>query len=244
MITGMDFVSLPAKDLVALRKFYEEELGFPVAEYGGEPWTEFDLGAGPALSLIRAADMGMDDAPVKTGVILISVPDLETKLEQLKAKGYADADAKPFESPVCHGVAVRDAYGNALMLHRRKADPGLTNAIDAVVLPTTDPKALGAWYVAQLGLEAPTMDLDSWVEFTLPDDSAFALGDPRVMGIAADPNTTGGIALRTPDLEAVFEQLKAGGFATQDEILETEVCHMAFVKDLHGNALILHRHKP
>jgi hypothetical protein len=124
----------------------------------------------------------------------------------------------------------------------RKGDPGLTNAIDTVVLPT--PQALAAWYREQLGLDAPTMAIPGWVEFTLADEASFARGDPRPMGIPADPNTTGGIALRTPDLEDVFVKLKAAGFATQAAIMETEVCHMTFVKELYGNALILHRHKP
>ncbi|MFN3429880.1 MAG: VOC family protein, partial [Candidatus Sericytochromatia bacterium] len=82
-----------------------------------------------------------------------------------------------------------------------------------------------------------------WTEYVLPDGSALALGDMREMGVEFAPSVGGGVGLRTPDVQAAFDTLKAMGHATAEEVYETPVCFMGFVKDTEGNTLVMHRSK-
>jgi catechol 2,3-dioxygenase-like lactoylglutathione lyase family enzyme len=241
MITGMDFVSLPVTDMAAAKAFYTDVLGLKLG-HATPQWTELDLGPGPALALVDMAHYGMGTEPVRAGSVALAVAELEGVLAKLRAMGLADQEA-PYESPVCHVAFARDPHGNALALHRRKEDPGAEGAIDFVHRPSTDAEAHAAFYTDVLGLERAPGTGAGWVEFVLPDGSALALADPTGLGIEPTPVTTGWVGLHVPELEALFEKVKALGHATRDEILETPVCHMAFVKDPAGNGLVLHRHK-
>ena len=69
------------------------------------------------------------------------------------------------------------------------------------------------------------------------------VADPQAMGIPFAPVTTGSLGLRVPALEQAFEQLKQAGHALNDAVLDTPVCHAAFVRDSEGNTLVLHRLK-
>jgi predicted enzyme related to lactoylglutathione lyase len=48
------------------------------------------------------------------------------------------------------------------------------------------------------------------------------------------------VALHVEDVPAARQALQERGVAFQGETLDTGVCHMAFFKDLDGNALMLH----
>jgi catechol 2,3-dioxygenase-like lactoylglutathione lyase family enzyme len=107
--------------------------------------------------------------------------------------------------------------------------------VDYVALPTRDVERAVAWYRDALGLpvseftagevETPNVTLSFW----LPEEQ----GEPFV------PNANG-IALRVPDVHAAVEEARAAG-AEVIGIQDSGVCHMGFVKDPDGNALILHR---
>lgn len=241
MITGMDFVSLPVADMARAKAFYQDVLGLKPGAALGDAWVEFDLGDGPALALIDPASYGMPMVPVTAGTVTIGFADFEGMVETLKAQGRLAQD--PFESPVCHGAFARDTEGNNFAAHRRKGEPDRDRVLDFVALPVENMARARAFYEGVLGLVPETVQGEAWTEYVLPDDSALALGDVRVMGLEFAPMTAGSVGLRTPDVEAAFAQLKAQGHALADEVLETPVCFMGFVKDSEGNALVLHRHK-
>lgn len=242
MITGIDFVSLPVADMARAKAFYQDLLGLAPDPSGDGGWVEFHLGDGPALALVDAAFYGLPFEPVKAGSVALAASDFEGKTEALRAQGRLKQ--APFESPVCHGAFGEDPEGNAFALHRRKGEPDRDRAIDFVALPVADMARARAFYEGVLGLVPDTTSGEVWTEYVLADDSALALGDVRVMGLEFAPVTGGSVGLRTPEFEAVFDQLDALGHVTAERVLETKVCHMGFVRDSEGNALVLHRPKP
>lgn len=241
MITGMDFVSLPVSDMARAKTFYLDTLQLKPGLDGGDSWFEFDLGEGPALALINPAEMGLPMQASSTITVGLGYRDFTGMVESLKSKDVLTHD--PFESPVCHGAPFRDPDGNGLLLHQRKDEPSRDRVLDFVAVPIEDMQRARAFYEALLGLQPDNTSGDTWTEYVLPDGSALALGDVRPLGMEFKPIQVGGVALRTPDLEAVFERLKQSGHAAAPEIIDTPVCHMAMVKDSEGNVFLLHRHK-
>lgn len=241
MISGIDFVSLPVTDMARARAFYRDVLGLRPGHSAGDAWAEFDLGEGPALALIDAAALGLPADPVTAGTVAIALSDLEAMVETLRDRGHLKQET--FESPVCHGAFLVDSEGNSLSLHRRKGEPERDRVFDFVALPVEDMARARAFYEGVLGLVPESVSEQVWTEYVLPDDSALALGDVRVMGLEFAPVTSGAVGLRTPELAAAFERLKAAGYAQADAVMETPVCFMGFVRDSEGNSLVLHRHK-
>ncbi|MNY30489.1 Glyoxalase-like domain protein [compost metagenome] len=179
--------------------------------------------------------------PSAAGTVAIAFRDFNGMVETLKAQDLLQQE--PFESPVCHGAFVLDPDGNSLSLHQRKGETERDRVIDFVGMPVQDMERARAFYEGMLGLKPGDIASAAWIEYDLPDDTALALCDVRVMGLEFQPIQAGGMALRTPDLEAVFARLKQAGHAVAEDVIETSVCHMAMVKDSEGNAFLLHRHK-
>jgi predicted enzyme related to lactoylglutathione lyase len=240
MITGIDFVALPAADMARARAFYEGTLGLKPG-HAGDAWAEFDLGPGPALALIDPTAYGMPMVPVTAGTVAIAFHDFEGMAETLRAQNRLAQP--PFESPVCHGGFAVDTEGNSVAIHRRKEAGHRDRVMDFVALPVADMARARAFYEGTLGLTPSSTQGEVWAEYVLPDDAALALGDVSVMGLAFAPVTSGSVGLNTPDVEGLFERLKAQGLALADAVMETPVCFMGFVKDTEGNSLVLHRPK-
>jgi catechol 2,3-dioxygenase-like lactoylglutathione lyase family enzyme len=242
MITGMDFVSLPVKDMARAKAFYKDELGLTPGLESGANWSEFDLGDGPALALIDPIGYGMPVESTGNGSVGLAFQDFTGTSERMNALGLRQME--PFETEVCHGSPSEDSEGNSIVVHQRKSGPGRDREIDFVSLPVADMARAKAFYTDTLGL---TLDAefsgDTWAEFQLPDDTTLALFNVGAMGMDFEANKGGAVGLRVPAVEDAFAKLKALGFAQMDEILETHVCFMAFVHDSEGNSLILHRHK-
>lgn len=239
MITGIDFVSVPVTDLARASAFYQDTLGLGAGTAMSEEYLEFDLGDGPALGL-DAAPFGAL-GPVVTGSVAIAIRDFEGMIASpAMAERLKQA---PFESPVCHGAFIEDSEGNRLLLHRRKAESERDRLIDFVQLPIAEMARARAFYEGLLGLTPQTVYGDGWTEYELPDGSALALGDVSALGLTFAPVTGGSVGLSVSDLEAVFETLKAAGHTMADELMETPVCHLGFVRDSEGNHLALHRRK-
>ena len=107
--------------------------------------------------------------------------------------------------------------------------------VDFISVPTRDVARAIRFYRDVLGLpesefsegevEAPNVTLGFW--------DAEADGEDFV------PNTAG-VALRVADVASAIEEVRAAG-AEVIGIEDTGVCHMGFVKDPDGNALMLHR---
>lgn len=120
MFNKVAFTMYPVTDMARARAFYEETLGLgPSSSGAASPWVEFDLPGGGCLAITNvtpqqpSADAG--------GTIAFEVEDLPTLIADLKAKGVIFA-AEGIESPVCHMAIVKDPDGNAIILHKLKAE--------------------------------------------------------------------------------------------------------------------------
>lgn len=246
MITGIDFVAVPAQDLDRAITFYRDTLGLTPGENEPGVYTEFDLPDGNTLTLLdRRAWLDPsqpDRQPVTAGSFVLGVSDLDALLQTLRAAGLTEQEA-PFDAPSCNGVFARDPEGNAFALHRRKVNPGVDKGLDFVALPVADMARAKAFYAEMFGLTPGEFDSEAFVEYDLPGGNTLALGDTTAMGVAFEPVTGGSLALAVDDVFATFARFKERGLAEVPEAFETPVCYMGLVKDSEGNRLILHRHK-
>src|SRR5919206_3373136 len=117
MVSGVDFVMFPTRDLAAASEFYGNVLGLECsARYGGERGAEFETGT-LTLQLLAVEKLGLDFNPAPNPVAL-HVDDVAAARSQLEAAGVEFA-ADTMDSGVCHMAFFRDPDGNALLLHHR-----------------------------------------------------------------------------------------------------------------------------
>ncbi len=119
LITGVDFVAVPTRDLGAAMRFYGETLGMPrSAHIEGKPFAEFETG-GVTLSVIEPDKMGLPYAPNRNAIAL-HVDEVAAARAELEARGVS-FEGETFDTGVCHMAFFSDPDGNALMLHHRYA---------------------------------------------------------------------------------------------------------------------------
>ena len=119
LISGVDFVSVPTRDLSAAMAFYGETLGLPLSVHiEGKPFAEYDTG-NLTLDIIQPDRMGLPFAPNRNHVAL-HVDDVAAARATLEARGVA-FEGDSFDTGVCHMAFFDDPDGNALMLHHRYA---------------------------------------------------------------------------------------------------------------------------
>ena len=123
MITGVDFVSVPTKDLTAAMDFYENVLGLQRSKMwqrsGEEPLgAEFETGT-VTIALIVPERLGIEFQPNKVPIAL-RVDDVEAARAELKSKGVS-FKGDTIDSGVCHQALFEDPDGNSLDLHHRYA---------------------------------------------------------------------------------------------------------------------------
>lgn len=109
------FVAYPAKDVGALRKFYEDALGFrfndPFSEDGVEKYAESQVGSG------WFAVVTDEWAEVKPGSgIAFEVDDIRKSFADLQAKGVQTGSIH--DTPVCKLGTFSDPEGNKITLHQ------------------------------------------------------------------------------------------------------------------------------
>ena len=121
-VTGVDFVSIPSKNLPAAREFYEQVLGLEPSSVWQRPGeealgAEFETGT-VTLALINCPGLNIEFSanPVP---IALQVDDVAAARAELEAKGV-EFDPT-IDSGVCHMAHFRDPDGNVLMLHHRYA---------------------------------------------------------------------------------------------------------------------------
>jgi predicted enzyme related to lactoylglutathione lyase len=116
-VKELAFVFYPVTDVARARKFYEGLLGLKTGlqvEFApGQWWIEYDI-AGQALAISNA----MPGKPASA--LALEVADLDSALKAVKAAGFAVAN-DVMEFPPCRMFIVKDADGNELTLHQRKA---------------------------------------------------------------------------------------------------------------------------
>ena len=108
--------------------------------------------------------------------------------------------------------------------------------VDFVAVPSTDWKRSRAFFVDTLGLRP---DQHAQSEFWV-GDTCFGIYEPTTFGMEFAPQTTAHIALSVDDVATARAVLEANGVEFHGETFDTGVCHMAFLSDPDGNALMLH----
>jgi predicted enzyme related to lactoylglutathione lyase len=123
LVTGVDFVSVPTRDLPAAMKFYGETLGLPRSSVwqrpGHEPvGAEFETGT-VTLALMDCEALGIEFHP-HNAPIALRVDDVHTARAELEMRGVA-FEGDIIDSGVCHQALFKDPDGNVLDLHHRYA---------------------------------------------------------------------------------------------------------------------------
>ncbi len=119
LITGVDFVCIPAQNFEAMCAFYGETLGLPfVKSYGTRKGAEYQAG-NLTLAILGTDDFGLTFSP-NAAPVALHVADVAAAREQLEAKGVKFL-GDPFDSGVCWQVICVDPDGNPLSLHNRYA---------------------------------------------------------------------------------------------------------------------------
>ena len=119
LITGVDFVAVPARDLEASVHFYGTVLGLPkVKRWGEMPAVEFQAG-NLTLAVMEPTAFGQEFRPHAVPIAL-QVADVPAARAQLEAQGVRFV-TELIDSGVCHQAIFLDPAGNALDLHHRYA---------------------------------------------------------------------------------------------------------------------------
>ncbi len=116
----------------------------------------------------------------------------------------------------------------------------LVRGVDFVSVPTHDLEAAAAFYGETLGLRRSVYMPDrNFAEFET-GNLTLSVINPEKMGIGPIAPTQGPIALHVDDVAQARATLESRGVSFQGDIFDTGVCHMAFLADPDGNALMLH----
>ena len=117
MIKDIAFTAYPAKDVAALRKWYEDNLGLAFTgayeEDGVEQYNEAKIGNGYFSVMTHA---WIEREPGSASGIVFEVDDIDATVAGLRAKGLEVGD--PYATPVCKIASLNDAEGNKVSLHQ------------------------------------------------------------------------------------------------------------------------------
>jgi predicted enzyme related to lactoylglutathione lyase len=123
LVTGVDFVSVPTRDLARARDFYENVLGLEASSVwqgpGRDPvGAEFETGT-VTLALMDCDALGVPFQPHKVPIAL-QVRDVHAARAELESRGVK-FQGDIIDSGVCHQAIFEDTEGNSLDLHHRYA---------------------------------------------------------------------------------------------------------------------------
>jgi predicted enzyme related to lactoylglutathione lyase len=126
VVTGVDFVCVPTRDITAAMEFYSDVLGLEPSkrwQRGEEEplGAEFEPGD-VTIALLAAEKIGIEFQPNKVPIAL-HVEDVEAARAALESQGVSFF-GDTIDSGVCHMANFTDPDGNALMLHHRYAPQG------------------------------------------------------------------------------------------------------------------------
>jgi predicted enzyme related to lactoylglutathione lyase len=125
IVTGVDFVAVPTKDLDAAVEFYGTTLGLKRSVYLPERnFAEFETGT-VTLSVIVSEKFGLGYHP-NHNALALHVEDVHAARATLAERGV-EFVGDTLDTGVCHMAFFADPDGNALMLHRRYT-PRVTNS--------------------------------------------------------------------------------------------------------------------
>jgi len=119
LVTGVDFVGVPTRNLEAAVEFYGSTVGLPRSVYFKERnYAEFETG-NVTLSVFDAEGFGLEHK-VNPNAIALHVGDVAQARAALEERGVEFA-GEILDTGVCHMAFFSDPDGNALMLHHRYA---------------------------------------------------------------------------------------------------------------------------
>ena len=126
LVSGVDFVSIPTRDLERAVAFYGETLGLHRSAYRPDRnFAEFDTGT-VTLSVVDPVRMGIGEFKPNANHIALQVDDVAAARATLEERGVTFM-GDVFDTGVCHMAFFADPDGNALMFHHRYA-PRATEA--------------------------------------------------------------------------------------------------------------------
>ena len=119
LVTGVDFVTIPAKDIDESAAFYGDTLGLPfVKQWGSMPGKEYQAG-NLTLALMDPTAFGQDFHAHRLPIAL-QVDDVAAARESLESQGVQFV-TEIIDSGVCHQAIFVDPAGNSLSIHHRYA---------------------------------------------------------------------------------------------------------------------------
>jgi predicted enzyme related to lactoylglutathione lyase len=121
IVTGVDFVSVPTRDLSAAADFYENVLGLERSSTWGRDdpvGIEFENGT-VTIALMATEKLGVPFQPHKVPIAL-RVDDVAAARTELESRGV-EFRGETIDSGVCHQAIFEDPDGNVLDLHHRYA---------------------------------------------------------------------------------------------------------------------------
>jgi predicted enzyme related to lactoylglutathione lyase len=123
VVTGVDFVSIPTRDLAAAMDFYEHVLGLRRSALwqppGQEPMgAEYENGT-VTFALMESERFGIQFQAHKVPIAM-RVDDVAEARAALEARGVTFL-GETIDSGVCHQALFEDPDGNVLDLHHRYA---------------------------------------------------------------------------------------------------------------------------
>ena len=119
LVTGVDFVAVPARDFDESARFYGDVLGLPfVKQWGSMPGKEYQAG-NLTLAVMDPTAFGQD-FKAHSLPIALQVDDVAAARESLEAQGVQFV-SDIIDSGVCHQAIFVDPAGNSLSLHHRYA---------------------------------------------------------------------------------------------------------------------------
>jgi predicted enzyme related to lactoylglutathione lyase len=126
VVTGVDFVCVPTRDIAAAMDFYGDVLGLERSKLwqrgDEEPMgAEFEPGT-VTIALLNTGKLGIEFQANKAPIAL-QVDDVEAARAALESRGVTFVP-DTVDSGVCHMAYFSDPDGNALMLHHRYAADG------------------------------------------------------------------------------------------------------------------------
>ena len=122
-----------------------------------------------------------------------------------------------------------------------EASPTIVTGVDFVSVPTQDLERAVEFYGTALGLRRSMYKPErNFAEFET-GTVTLSVVNPEKMGIGDFAPNRNHLALHVDDVAARKAELEARGVQfARDDVFDTGVCHMAFLADPDGNALMLH----
>ena len=120
LVGGVDFVSIPTRDLERSVAFYGETLGLRRSVYRPERnFAEFETGT-VTLNILDPERMGIGSFQANANHVALHVEDVAAARATLEERGVT-FHGDILDTSVCHMAIFADPDGNALMLHHRYA---------------------------------------------------------------------------------------------------------------------------